>query len=204
MADVVPTSSSAKPQTRFQRARQDTNPFVVRRELAGLIVGGILGVILLLIFVSGESAADELFVVGGAAIGTAVLVPAMAFGWNYWQAPHRMVLDEVRALRQEVAQLTQAKAARQPEKRPNVRLTLLNSVRKGDEIAEKLRYVGLWSGTAAEADAWTDRVTQFLSKWVSAEASERFLTAGESASELRTRLFARVRMLKEIVEELPD
>jgi hypothetical protein len=87
-------------QSRWQRARADTKGFfALKRELTGALTAVLLAVLSLVVFGSPRSAVAAEAIIGGAAIGGAVLIPVIELGWNYLRAPTRTLREDVLAIR---------------------------------------------------------------------------------------------------------
>jgi hypothetical protein len=141
------------------------------------------------------------------ALTAAILLPLVELGWAWLQAPMRMLTEDVIALRgdvigirERVAQLQQPPVAL-PEKeaKPDVRLTLLNEVRRGRAIADD----PLWKFSGREpheAGEWTERLTQFLNEHAH-DSVEGFLRiTGDTAT---TAFNRRVKFVERVAESLP-
>jgi hypothetical protein len=188
--------------SRLQKARQDSRGFkAARRELCTLVVGGVLGALLLAVLFDGVAVLQFIIGVICAAVAAAILVPAAEFAWNYLQAPHRIMLDELTGIRSTIAALQSPTASQsQADQRLDRHPALLNYIRKGERMRRRFMQSG--QGYPNQVEAWTDEVAGFLSSHISPTAADRFIVASLPTAHMSTQIRNSLAMLAEIEEEL--
>jgi hypothetical protein len=156
-------------------------------------------VVALLILGFSESIVRAAVVVAIAAVGAAVLVPLFELGWALARAPHRLLADDVVAIRgmleTERAAATAQKPTTPDAPAVNVRVGVANLIRKGEDITRTgipSRYV----------PAWTEEAGAFLSEHVSPRDAENFLLA--SRGETLATCELRLGVLRGILGRLPS
>lgn len=89
--------------TRWQQARRGSKGFrAYRRESAVAVTGGLVAAGYLFVFESRAVAGQELLIVLASVVGAAVVFPLLELGWNYLDAPGRIVRDQLVALRNDI------------------------------------------------------------------------------------------------------
>lgn len=155
--------------TRWQKARADWPGFQLR-DIGGGAIGLALAVVGLVVFGRPGEAVTEVLIVGGAAILAAVLYALGQLVWAWLQAPMRLLTADVIAIREcvEAAPATSA-----PAGPPfNMRLSLLNSTRLGEELRQHARSGGM---TRKSHEEWVTPVVQLLHEHAAQEDAELFL-----------------------------
>jgi hypothetical protein len=165
--------------TRWQKARQDW-PGFQRRDLVVGAIALVLAVVGLVVFGRPGEAVAELLIVGGAGLLATILYPLGQLVWAWLQAPMRLLTADVVAIRErvEAAPVTSA-----PAGAPfNMRLSLLNSIRLGEELRQHARGGGL---TRNEHEGWVTPVVQLIHEHAEPEDAELFLRQRSLAEQLQ-------------------
>jgi hypothetical protein len=128
-------------------------------------------------------------VVVASAVGAAILVPLAELGWAFVAAPMRLLTADVIAIRE---RLEAAAPASAPPPPPDVRLWLLEHVRKGQGL------LNCHSGPPTkDAEDWAEQASAFLRENCNAVDAERFLTRPRGSNTLEQQ----VTILHEIANE---
>jgi hypothetical protein len=197
---VAPTTYPARvearqPRWRWERAKSDTT-FLLgwRRNLIDLLVTGVPVSVALQFLGSKGAGIDELIALGVSLLVVFVVRPLVGLGWNYLQAPMRMLTDDVHALAARLEPMAPALT------RHGVRLRVLEFVRAGVDLS------GYYPVHQANVDRWSREVSEFLREYesvIDTAGVERFLAANDRSSPAAT-LRLRNAALQEIADSLKD
>jgi hypothetical protein len=184
-----------QPRWRWERAKSDTT-FLLgwRRNLIDLLVTGVPVSVALQFLGSKGAGIDELIALGVSLLVVFVARPLVGLGWNYLQAPMRMLTDDVHALAVRLEPMAPALT------RNGVWLRVLEFVRAGVDLGE------YYPVQMASIDRWSREVSEFLREYesvIDTAGIEKFLAANDprnTAANLRLRNAA----LKEIADSLKE
>lgn len=177
--------------TRWQRARSDWSGVRAKREALLALVGGVITAAVLAL-VGSAGAVDTLIAAGVGALVAVVLFPLAELGWCWLQAPMRLLTEDVIAIRERL-EAEPAKPAAPVERPPNIRLSLLNFARMGEEAAYPI------SVQPVVVTTWTNEVVQFMNEHTKSEDVERVMGTG-SGEGPRVTLIRRAELLRELAE----
>jgi hypothetical protein len=141
---------------------------------------------------SKEAGIDELIALAISLLVVFVVRPLIELGWNYSQAPMRMLTNDVHAL---TARLEPMAAALT---RDGVRLRVLEFVRAGVDLS------GYYPVRLANIDRWSRDTSEFLREYesvINTAGIEKFLAANDPARVPAT-LRLRIAALQEIADSL--
>jgi hypothetical protein len=176
--------------TAWQYAKKGWRGFRWRdRALINGVVGGALAIVALDIAGLPREALTTVIVVVVSAVGAAILVPLAELGWAFVAAPMRLLTADVIAIRE---RLEAAPPASAPPPPPNVRLWLLEHVRKGEAL---LHYHS--APSTKDAEDWAAEASAFLRENCNVADAERFLTRPRGPNTLEQQ----VTILHEIANE---
>ena len=147
------------------------------------------------VLAAGRAWVDALIGLGCAVVGTAILIPAGELAWNYLQADKRLILDELRSIRDRLDPGSGTGIGGSP-KSVNVRLALINFVSKGEDILRM-------STVSHVLPGWTEEVMEFLAEHVSSVDAEQCLSISDPRSS-RATCDQRVSVLRGIANRLPQ
>jgi hypothetical protein len=156
--------------TRWQRARRDTRGVRVRREQ--LVVSVVVGALTVgVIFLVGGDWSDALIGLGCAVVAVVLLIPASELAWNYSQADKRLMMGELRAIRDRLDAAPTPGTAPPSEPPLDAHLTLHDLIRIGRALRNR-HTVG-----AGEELAWANSVVERWGPLAPREQMTRFLSA---------------------------
>lgn len=209
MGDDLPAAVTERP-SRWQKARADTQLLRWKREVIAACVTAPVAFVFLKVFGSPDGAMDDLISVAAAVVAVLVLLPLSELAWNWLQAPHRIVMDEVIALRGHIA-LSTAPTIDRAVQLP-LKERLVAARRQGRDIRDQVAVASYH-----EADEWRARVERWTSAVERALVDEApdHLKLFSSAVDwpvdsspwapltiLKTTLNHRIAMLDQIIERL--
>jgi len=137
---------------------------------------------------------DELIAVGVSLLVVFVVRPLIELGWNYLQAPMRMLTDDVHVLAARLEPMVPALT------RNGVWLRVLEFIRAGVDLG------GYYPIRQADIDRWSREVSEFLREYesvIDAAGIEKFLAANDRSSPGAT-LRLRNEALQGIADSLKD
>lgn len=177
--------------TRWQKARDDWSGFQGRDlwvAAVGLAVA--VGVLALLDF-PGKVVAEVAIVAGSGILATVLYVLGQLV-WAWLQAPMRLLTEDVIAIRERLERnpLTPPPPAEPPF---NMRLSVLNSIRLGEELRRRARGGSM---TWQAHEEWVTPVVQLLHEHAEQEDAELFLRQRSLAEQLQT--------LEQLLEKYPS
>jgi hypothetical protein len=140
-----------------------------------------------------EGIVEYLIPVAVAVVLTVGIAPVVELGWNWLQAPMRLLTEDVVAIR---AQLERVPGAPEPSRSVGARVALFNLHHRGLSLLDD----PVLRGSIIEE--FTERVAGALAQQVSDEAAEEFLRASDEAG--RVGLALRLEALEAIAERQPQ
>jgi hypothetical protein len=184
-----------QPHWRWQRAKSDTTLLLGwRRNLIDLLVTGAPVSVALQSLGSKGADIDELIAVGVSLLVVFVVRPLAELGWNYLQAPMRMLTDDMHVLAARLEPMAPALT------RHGVRLRVLEFIRAGVDLS------GYYPTQLASVDRWSHDTSEFLREYESVidmAGIEKFLAANDP-SRVPATLRLRIAALQEIADSLKD
>lgn len=183
---------AGKAPTPWERAKADSNTFQgVSPRAAAAVVSATTALLAQVVFGWPEGKVTPYAITVGSAVLGAVLLSVGELVINWWRAPTLMLLDEVREVRTRVGGARPLPATGSPPETPtpNVRLWMLEAVRRGKGLSQPGRGV-----LANAVEAWTQEVVEFLTVHGTPEETEQFVTA-------EGYLQGRIRMLEVLAED---
>jgi len=183
---------------RWQRASQETPGLRAwKRRLGEAVLVAAATYIGLRFWGSRDGSTDQIVVAAVALPVSFLLLPLLEFGWHYLWAPWRQLKEEVKAL----------KVAGEDDgvrtKIVNVRITLRNHARAGQDLLKQSRHLGPYALQAQAASSWTDDVVRVLAKYCTSEAAEEFLDAADNDGSFQEQMKDRIKKLEEIAAKSP-
>jgi len=176
--------------TAWQYAKKGWRGFRWRdRALINGVVGGALAIVALDIAGLPREALTTVIVVVASAVGAAILIPLAELGWAFVAAPMRLLTADVIAIRERLEAAPPASASPPP---PNVRLWLLEHVRRGQRLLN--RHSG---PPTKDAEEWASQASAFLRENCNVVDAERFLSRPRGPNTLEQQ----VTILHEIANE---
>lgn len=170
-----------------------------RRRLIEAVVVALAIYIGLRLWGSEEGTHDQIIVALVAIPLTFLILPVLAFSWNFLWVPWYDLKAEVERLKDASTSTDQSKVS----KTIPVRLNLKTRAQAGRELLSRSEILGAFAPEAKEAGRWARDVAQFLTSYVSIEAAEQFMDAADEEAPFQSQLRSRVKVLDELAETAP-